>query len=140
MKSLKILALTGLLALTGCASVNQGVPSAALEAKLTSSNKANVLVGEKVTASSEGTVVLGFMNFMYDDKFADGVQYSGDGALSFMDTSGKLKSAAAYKAMEKSGADVLVAPTYITQVNNYVLYKKIKVTVSAYKGKITSIK
>lgn len=137
-KLLPILAVSALL--TGCASVNQGVTASKLETKLTATNEAKIVVGKKVTASAEGQVILGFINLAKDKKYADGISYAGEGNLSILDSSRSLKSAAAYKAMKKSGADVLVAPTYVTEVNNYFVYKEIKVTVSAYKGKIASFK
>ena len=50
----------------------------------------------------------------------------------------KLKSAAAYKALESSGADVIVAPTYKTTVkNDYFVYKELEERVDGYKGTIT---
>ncbi|MCP4355120.1 MAG: hypothetical protein GY793_05715 [Proteobacteria bacterium] len=126
--------------LASCASSNQGVPSAELNASLNSTNNAKITVGKKVTATSEGTVILGVFKLMDDHKYADGVQFSGQGPMNFLDTASAIKSAAAYKAMEKSGADVLIAPIYITEVDNYFVYKTVKVTVKAYKGTITSIK
>ena len=137
-RMLTVLLSFGLLA--SCASSNQGVPSAELHANLNSTNDAKVTVGKKVTASSEGTVILGFIKLMDDHKYADGVNFSGQGPMNFLDTAAAIKSAAAYKAMEKSNADVLVAPIYITEVENFFVYKKVKVTVKAYKGTITSIK
>lgn len=140
MKNIKsiLVVFVSTLALVGCASTNQGVPAARLDPSLKSENEVKVVVGSKVSATSEGTVVLGFMNFSDDNKYADGVVYGGDD--SWISTTSKIKSAAAYKAMRKSGADVLVSPTYITEVEDFVLWKNVKVTVNAYKGRIAGFK
>jgi|TARA_Y100001960_G_C14713027_1_gene848061 hypothetical protein len=141
MKNIKsmLVGLVAVFALAGCASTNQGVPAARLDPSLSSENEVKVIVGSKVSATSEGTVVLGFMNFMDDDKYADGVVYGGDKG-SWFDTTSKIRSAAAYKAMRKSGADVLVAPTYVTEVHEYLLWRHVTVTVNAYKGRIAGFK
>ncbi|MDD4556098.1 MAG: hypothetical protein PHE89_02040 [Alphaproteobacteria bacterium] len=124
------------LGLSGCASLNQGVPAGALQANVYTNQSANVQVGQKVTADSSANVIFGFITLSEDSKFADGVSYAGQGALNLLDTTGAVKSAAAYKAMKSSGADVLVAPTYITEIEDFFVFKKVKVTVSAYKGTI----
>ena len=145
MNKLKTLALASVavLGLSACSSVNHGVANAPLKTKLVSHNIANVKAGEKVMAESEAKVILGFITLSEDNKYADGVNYAGDSGvpgMSFFDTTSKVKAAAAYKAVKKANADVLLAPVYETEENNYFLWKDVKTTVSAYAGKITGIK
>ncbi|MBJ7548876.1 hypothetical protein JHC42_18745, partial [Pseudomonas sp. OA3] len=50
------------------------------------------------------------------------------------------KSAAAYKAVKASGADVIVAPRYEVNVQDYFVYKTVSVNVTGNKGTVTSIR
>lgn len=144
MKKLALLAAVASVALSACVSTNESTPSGALQAKVYTKQYADVAVGSKVSAESSAKVIFGFITISEDNKYADGVNYSGSAAaakgglldLSFLDASTKVKSAAAYKALKNSNADVLVAPTYETEVNNFFVFKDIKVKVNAYKGNI----
>lgn len=143
MKKLALLAAVASVALSACVSTNEGTPSGALQTKVYTKQVADVAVGQKVSAESSAKVILGFITISEDNKYADGVNYSGAAAangglldFSFLDASSKVKSAAAYKALKNNNADVLVAPTYETEVNNFFVFKDIKVKVNAYKGNI----
>lgn len=50
------------------------------------------------------------------------------------------KAAAAYKAVKSSGSDLIVAPRYEVNVEDYFIYKKVDVTVTGNKGSIKSIR
>ena len=49
------------------------------------------------------------------------------------------KSAAAFKALNGSDADILVSPQYVVEVSNQIWQKTIRVTVTGYGGKIDRI-
>ena len=145
MKNIKLmtLAAAAMLSLSACASTHQGVASAPLVGPLKSDKIANIKAGEKVTAESSAKVILGFITLSDDNKYADGVNYAGENripGMSMFDSTSKVKSAAAYKAVQQSDADVLLAPVYETEVNDYFLWKDVKATVKAYSGKIVGFK
>ena len=56
------------------------------------------------------------------------------------DKTGKLKSAALYDAINKSGADLIVNPQYVVTVDNLLLFKTYNVNISGYKGTIKGFK
>ncbi|MEE9412255.1 MAG: hypothetical protein V3V22_04295 [Methylococcales bacterium] len=146
-KSIKIILTSALfIFLTSCATVNQSEFSNAYEGSVTSELKADIDVGEKISGTSSGTVILGILTVGGETTFADGVSYgaeAGDDGSSllnlFGDASKPIKAAAAYNAISGSNADVIVAPKYITNVTNYYVFKRINVTVSGYKGTVNSI-
>lgn len=148
MKKLFLLAGVAMIGLTGCSSVHKGVPAAPLAASLEPAvHIPHVKVGEKISGESSAKVLFGFITFGGDSEYVDGMSYAGASSIkdslpipvptvsSGMDD---VKSAAAYKAIESSGADVIVAPTYKTTVkNDYFVYKELEAKVEGYKGTIT---
>ncbi|MBR1949222.1 MAG: hypothetical protein IKA30_05470 [Alphaproteobacteria bacterium] len=148
MKKMLLLAGIAMIGLTGCSSVHQGVASGALQTTVSADHVANIKVGEKISGESSAKILFGFIKIGGDNNFVDGMSYAGEssglgGGLplpipsvsSGMDS---VKSAAAYKALTNSGADVIVAPTYKTTVkNDYVVYKELEAKVEGYKGTIT---
>lgn len=150
MKKSILLATVAMFGLAGCSSVHMGVPSAALQERVTADHIANVKVGEKISGESSAKILFGFIKIGGDNEFVDGMSYAGSssGGLSLdglplpvpaisgaMDD---VKSAAAYKAIESSGADVIIAPTYKTSVtNDFFVYKELNAKVEGYKGTIT---
>ena len=50
------------------------------------------------------------------------------------------QTAAAYKAVKNSGADLIIAPRYEVSEQSYVVFKKVSVTVKGNKGNIRSIR
>ena len=129
------------LALTACTATHQGVPTGALKPVLeTNNHTANIQVGQKVTGNAKATVILGFIKLADDTKYADGVNFGMGGFVSPLDPTVDLKAAAAYKAVKAGKGDVLYAPIYEVEEENYFLWKKYNVNVNAYAGKITGIK
>ncbi|MNC56716.1 hypothetical protein D3C75_1063350 [compost metagenome] len=57
-----------------------------------------------------------------------------------LDPISAVKSAAAYKAVKASNADLIVAPRYEISEENYFVFKKVSVTVKGSKGNIRSIR
>ena len=141
MKKLCLLATVAMFGLTACSSVNMGVPAGALKETVRADHIANVRVGEKISGESSAKVLFGFFTLSEDNKYADGVNYAGEtsmAGIALPSLDGKLRSAAAYKAVTSSGADVIVAPTYTTYVEkDYIVYKEVRSVVKGYKGTIT---
>ncbi len=133
-------------ALTGCSSLNTSAPSLPLSGAVSTDVKADIEVGEKITGQSSATKVL-FFTLGAESEYADGVAYSagatnGGSALPFAmpNPVESVKAAAAYNAIQESGADVIVAPRYTVQQDDYVVFGTINVTVEGYKGTIKSVK
>lgn len=129
---------------TGCVSYNVSQPTAPLEGVVRSDLKADVKVGEAISGQSSTNILFNFLNIGGDNQFADGVAYSGGatGGLSALlpDPISSTKAAAAYKAVKSSGADLIVAPRYEVTVDDYFIFKTVKVKVTGNKGSITSIR
>lgn len=133
-------------ALTGCSSLNTSAPSLPLSGAVSTDVKADIEVGEKITGQSSATKVL-FFTLGAESEYADGVAYSagatsGGSVLPFAmpNPVESVKAAAAYNAIQESGADVIVAPRYTVQQDDYVVFGTINVTVEGYKGTIKSVK
>ncbi|MFP1729229.1 hypothetical protein ACLECX_01125 [Lonsdalea quercina] len=126
--------------LAGCSSYNTSQPTAGLEARVESSVKADITVGEKINGEASANVLFGVIKWGEGDKYIDGVSYGTGGALSFIDVSASVKSAAAYNAVKASGADLIVAPRYEVTTKDYGVFKQLHVVVTGYKGTIASVK
>lgn len=135
------LVLAGALA-SGCATHNVSQPAAPLNGYVDTGLKADLTVGEKITGESSVTVLFGLFKLGASNRYADGVTYGAQASafgLGGFDPISSAKSAAAYDAVSKAGADVIVAPKYLVDVEDYFVYKKVNVQVSGYKGVINSI-
>lgn len=123
--------------MTGCMSLNENAVSAPYCAKTkTPLFEPTVTVGEKTTGAATGTTLFGVFWFG-PSEFADGVVYNG-GMFDFsFGKVAQVKSAAAYDAIKKSQADILVGPKYTVERNNYFFFSTMKATVSGYNGKVT---
>ncbi len=126
----------------GCQSTNVSQPSSPVSTKIEANLKADIAVGADIEGTSSLNVLFGLIKFGGDSKFADGVTYTmgGSSALLPFDTVGPVKAAAAYNACSANGADVLVAPRYTVEIEDYFVFKTIKVTVKGKKGTLGSIK
>nr|WP_246886699.1 hypothetical protein [Pseudomonas chlororaphis] len=130
-----------LIAASGCTSYNISQPAAPIDSQVKADLKADVAVGEAISGQSSVNILFGVLKFGGDNQFADGVTYGGDtgGGLGMLDPVSAVKSAAAYKAVKASGADLIVAPRYEVSEENYFVFKKVSVTVKGNKGSIRSI-
>jgi len=131
-------------AMSGCTSLNVSSNAMPITAPLETNIKADVEVGEKISGKASVTKVL-FFTIANDKEFADGVDYgsngaAGVGALPFESPVSKAKAAAAFKAIEQSGADIIVAPRYTVETEDFLIFGTTQVTVEGYKGTIKSIK
>lgn len=137
-----IAAISTLALLTGCASQNVSQPTAPLNGEVTTDLKADVKVGETITGQSSVNILFGMFKLGGDTQFADGVTYGGgEGGFALgLDPVATAKSAAAFKAVKSSGADLIVAPRYEVSVQDYLVYKAVNVKVTGNKGTVTAIR
>ncbi|WP_439889234.1 hypothetical protein ACSX1C_09660 [Pseudomonas sp. MBLB4123] len=135
-------AFTALALLTGCASQNVSQPTAPLNGKVKTDLKADVKVGEPISGESSVSILFNVFKLGGDSQFADGVTYGGgEGGFALgLDPVASAKSAAAYKAVTTSGADLIVAPRYEVNVEDYFVYKTVNVKVTGKKGTVTAIR
>ena len=128
---------------TGCTSYNVNQPVAPLDGAVKTDLKADVRVGEPISGQSSVNILFGVLKLGGDSQFADGVSYGGSeggSMLNAFDPVSSAKSAAAFKAVKASGADLIVAPRYEVSVQDYFLFKKVDVKVTGNKGSITGIR
>lgn len=128
---------------SGCTSYNVNQPSAPMDGSVKTDLKADVKVGESISGQSSVNILFGFIKLGGDSQFADGVAYGGgDGGsmLNAFDPVSSAKSAAAFKAVKASGADLIVAPRYEVSVQDYFLFKTVDVKVTGNKGNINGIR
>ena len=123
-----------LLFIAGCVSTNRSHVFSDMSINTKSELEADIAVdvNKKLTGTAHAIYLLNFFQLDGDSEFADG--YGGLGAV------GKAKSAAAYKAISGSDADVLVSPQYVVTLTGNFFIQKITVTVTGFGGKIKSIK
>jgi hypothetical protein len=142
---MKLIRLTALMAFgvvaSGCAAQHMSQYPAAIDASVQTDLKAQVSVGNVITGESKMNIIMSIFA-IGDSKFADGVVFgSGGGAsIGLPDPISKTKAAAAYKAISAAGADVIIAPRYVVDVVDYVVFKQVTVKVTGYAGKITSVR
>lgn len=136
----KVLLILGIaIAITSCSSTRIGALSTPAYAPRAEINpiRANIDVDMTKKISGESTSSY-FLIFQVggDNKFADGMSYSSESQFNaiFKARENKTKSAAAFKAVKGSGADIIVHPNYEIQINNYLIFKQIKVKVTGYAG------
>jgi hypothetical protein len=97
--------------------------------------KVSVDINKKLTGEASAAYFLIF-KLNGDNNYATGVSYSGESSIGpkrYL----KLKSAAAYKAINESGADIIVHPNYVVSIERFIFFKKVTVSVSGYYGKFT---
>ena len=86
-------------------------------------------MNKKITGESQASYFLFFKVSKEDNKYADGIKFSGEGfGLK------KLKSSAAYKAINNSNVDIIVHPNYIIEKHNYIFFSNYKIKVTGYAG------
>jgi len=122
-----------LLLTTSCASLTKSTNSARFEASaLVDPVKAEVIVddSQKINGTSESFYLLGLFRLSGDNNFSTGVFSN----INPFDKNTMVSSAAAYKAITKSNADVIVNPQYVIENHNYILWQTVKVKVTGMKG------
>jgi hypothetical protein len=141
MKSvLFVLLLITAIGTAGCSTVHTSQYASPVLATVDAHLKANVEVGPKIAGSSSSTTLFGIFTFG-PNKFADGVNYgfeTGGGFLN-LDCFAAVKSAAAYQAVTNSNSDLIIAPKYTVEYNNYFIFSTKNATVSGYKGVLKGV-
>lgn len=146
--------------LTSCASFSSGYQSSTVQSRNVQLDPivADIVVDESVKLKGEGeSAYLLFFRLRGDNRYADGINYSSsaitrEGLFSLLnpfklferiatgDAEGKVKSAAAYDALQNSEADVLVHPTYNVYKKNYLIFYVYGAEVQGYAGKYTNFR
>ena len=140
---------TLVISFSSCVSTNKGFQSSPVMSRNVQLDpiKADLNVNEKTKLKGESSSGYFLIFRVSGDKtFADGINYSTDASAGFLEKLNPLKMAqagrlnkvrgsAAYNALKAGDYDVLVHPNYTTTVENYVLFKKYKVTVEGYGAK-----
>jgi hypothetical protein len=126
----KILLLMMVLSLTSCQTLVKSSQGLSFSPTATVKNVDVELVvdnSSKITASSSATYLFGLLKISGDNKFADGI---------FKGAVGGTQSAAAYRAVSNSGADVLVNPQYtLEKTTGFLwLWTTYESSVTGYKG------
>lgn len=95
---------------------------------------------DKVEAKASSSYLFGFWRIMGDNKFTE-AKDGGLGNSIFGNRIDKVKSAAMYKALQQSDADMLITPRYDTETKSYLLglFKTYRVKVSGYNAKIKDL-
>lgn len=130
-------------ALLGCSTMHSSQYSSPLEVKLVAPLKADVEVAGTISGEASLVNLLMFFNIGQPNEVAEGISYGADTSRTTFFTLipyEDLKAAAAYNAVSKSNADVIVAPKYTIKTENYLLFKTVNVKVTGYKGVIKGIK
>lgn len=144
-----LLLLSVVMLTSGCTIHNANTASAPLHVNLVSNDlKADVAVGEKISGQAKVTYFMIF-EFGGTGKYADGVSYDGTStqvggdifaALLAGNTYAGVKSSAAYDAISKSNADVIISPRYVLEVQDFLIFKTVEAKVTGYKGTVKSIR
>jgi len=79
--------------------------------------KVNVDINKKISGESSAAYFL-FLKLNGDSNYASGVSYSSESTIDNQKYL-KLKSAAAYKAINESGADIIVHPNYVVSIDDF---------------------
>jgi len=134
---------------SSCVTTNKGFQSSPVISRNVQLDpiKADINVDEtkKIIGESSSSYFLIF-RVSGDKSFADGINYSTDASLSLAQQLNPLKiakagrlnkvrGAAAFKALSTGDYDILVHPNYVTTIENYLIFKKYKVTVNGYGAK-----
>jgi hypothetical protein len=137
----------------GCASTNiskLSAPAGAMTKTIVATP--DVEKGERISGEANVTKILGGLLILGDTKYADGVRYSASierqekgfvatlASLFGGESNARAKAAAAYKACEANGADIILCPSYVVDELNYVVFSRTRCQVSGFKGTIKGIK
>ena len=145
---------------SGCIAQHSNTLSAPMQVRLTANElKADVAVREKISGHAKITYFL-TIPFGSSNKYADGVLYDGavvsqlgvynpyavqpgdffSSLISLFSVGAhEAASQAAYDAISKSGADIIIAPRYVTDVQDFFIFKNVEVQVTGYKGTVKGI-
>jgi hypothetical protein len=92
----------------------------------------DVDMSKKLTGESQASYFLFFKVSKEDNKYAEGMSFSGEKFGLFK--LNKLKSSAAYKAINGTGVDIIVHPNYVIEKHNYIFFSTYKIKVTGFAG------
>ena len=134
---------------SGCMSNNAFKHCAPLNLEADLELLPDITIGERIEGEGTMITILGFISLnsmgIGDHKFADGVIYGlgGSGSLIFEDILGgdgeRAKAAAARKACDSAGCDIIIAPRYNLDVKNFLVYKMTKARVTGIAGTLNNV-
>ncbi len=133
MKKSYILLMTISVLLSSCSVMNKSTNAAFFESQAQIEPvKAEIIVDDskKINGKSKSVYLLGIIRISGDNKFADGVFRS----YNPLDKVAPVSSAAAFKAIKSSGADVIVNPQYEVKQSNFILWQTVEAEVTGMKG------
>jgi len=132
-----------ILVLWSCTSLTKSQFSAPFYSNVNAEHiKADVVTGEKISGSASKTTIFKIFSFGLPGKYASGVNYGNSSGFAGVgyDSFSLAKEAAAYDAVSKSNADIIVNPEYVIEENDYFLFSTVHVTVTGFKGTIKGLK
>ena len=131
MKNIILKVLSSLFLLFICVScsnsLNQSGIGGGVNVSANISVDADVTVGEKITGTAKESYLFKFFKLSGTSKYLDNV---GGG--------GNVCSAAAYDAVNSSGADVIVNPQYVRTMSSNLFTSSEECTVTGYKGTLST--
>lgn len=103
----------------------------------------DVDMNKRLSGEAQATFFLNLKVSNDDNKYAEGMSMGPvDGIAAVLPIKGrraKLKSAAAYKAIFGTGADVIVHPNYVVEKHNYIFFSSYKIKVTGFAGTFKKI-
>ena len=135
MKSTIGIFITVLMLLVGCSTYHQSFYQPSTQ---TSSYTLEVekISDNEISGNASSSYIFGFLKVSGESEFADGITYGSNDNGEYPE----LKSAAAYDAISKNNCSVLIAPRYIVETSNALIYRSVSVKVIGYPGRYKQVK
>lgn len=134
MKAACVLLFLVLFVVSGCSTVKKSHMYEPVQVDISTKMSADIDVDvtKKLSGIATARYLFGLIKISGSSTYIDG--YGGKGKI------GKVKSAAAYKAIKKGEGDILVSPQYIVTSHSNLFLRTIRAEVTGFAGKITAIK
>ncbi|PLX92037.1 MAG: hypothetical protein C0619_06725 [Desulfuromonas sp.] len=134
MKAASILLFLVIFVVSGCSTVKKSHLYEPVQIDINTNMSADIDVDvtRKLSGIATARYLFGFIKVSGSSTYIDG--YGGRGKI------GKVKSAAAYKAIKMGTGDVLVSPQYVVTSHHNFFLQTIRAEVTGFDGKITAIK
>ncbi|MDT8421385.1 MAG: hypothetical protein RQ754_13225 [Desulfuromonadales bacterium] len=134
MKAASVLLFLAIFVASGCSTVKKSHMYEPVQIDINTKMSADIDVDvtKKLSGIATARYLFGFIKVSGSSTYMDG--YGGKGKI------GKVKSAAAYKAIKMGDGDVLVSPQYIVTTHTNFFLQTIRAEVTGFDGKITAIR
>lgn len=141
MKKMLILAGAALALMTGCISANTNDGAIPVDVTVRKGYIADLDVKD-TTVTGEATVncLFGILTWGVSEYADDAFVKTGSGVSLLKDANDIAKQGATYNACEATKADYLLAAKYRIDIEDYLVFKKIKCTAVGYPGTIKGLK